>query len=621
MVGSAPSVTTVNYTLGTASGAHVYNGSDYLGTTWGPATIFGNSYSAWQLGTDYSFQYNGSTVTGLKNVGTYNGISVQVLKSGFVLASTGNTDGNLTITAKPLTVTGTIVAGKTYDGNASASLSGGALLGVVGSDSVTLAQAGTFADKNVGSSKTVTAADTLSGTDAGNYSLTQPTGLSASITAKALTVSGTTVAGKTYDGSASASVSGGALLGVVGSDSVTLTQAGTFADKNVGSSKAVTAADTLSGTDASNYSLTQPTGLSASITTKALTVTGSTVAGKTYDGNASASLSGGALLGVVGSDSVTLAQAGTFADKNVGSSKAVTAADTLSGTDAGNYSLAQPTGLSANITTKALTVSGTTVAGKTYDGNASASVSGGALLGVVGSDSVTLTQAGTFADKNVGSSKAVTAADTLSGTDAGNYSLAQPTGLSASITAKALTVTGSTADSRVFDGSTLATVTPGDLSGLIGNETVLATATGQFDAATPGTHGVRIAYSLHNGSNSGLSSNYSLADSLVTATIRPNTALESSNTSAAGLATSFSGTSGAVATIPAVVNASPSVLSAPPPNEPTQWVTLTQARHMAGATTLGEVRVPASRNALADIVNGGVLLPAGVEQQLFVVLK
>ena len=32
-----------------------------------------------------------------------------------------------------------------------------------------------------------------------------------------------------------------------------------------------------------------------------------------------------------------------------------------------------------------------------------------------------------------------------------------------------------------------------------------------------------------------------------------------------------------------------------------------------------EVRVPVSRNSLADIVNGGVRLPSGVEQELFVV--
>ena len=44
---------------------------------------------------------------------------------------------------------------------------------------------------------------------------------------------------------------------------------------------------------------------------------------------------------------------------------------------------------------------------------------------------------------------------------------------------------------------------------------------------------------------------------------------------------------------------------------------------MLGLTGAGDippdVRIPVSRNSLADIVNGGVRLPDGVEQELFVV--
>ena len=76
------------------------------------------------------------------------------------------------------------------------------------------------------------------------------------------------------------------------------------------------------------------------------------------------------------------------------------------------------------------------------------------------------------------------------------------------------------------------------------------------------------------------------------------------------------------------------VLSAPNGEEPTQPVTLSQARLLMadsgegadgnsgeGAAGEGEreVRVPASRNSLVEIVNGGVRLPSGVDQQLFVV--
>jgi hypothetical protein len=45
-----------------------------------------------------------------------------------------------------------------------------------------------------------------------------------------------------------------------------------------------------------------------------------------------------------------LAEAGNFVSPNVGSAIAVTAADKLGGTDAGNYSVTQPVGLRADIT-------------------------------------------------------------------------------------------------------------------------------------------------------------------------------------------------------------------------------------------------------------------------------
>ncbi|MBT8573870.1 hypothetical protein G6699_09880, partial [Polynucleobacter paneuropaeus] len=108
--------------------------------------------------------------------------------------------------------------------------------------------------------------------------------MTANITAKTLTVTGTTVANKVYDGSLTATISGGSLVGVVGTDDVSLNQAGSFSQINVGLNLVVTAANTLSGAAAGNYTITQPTGLTANITAKTLTVTGTTVANKVYDG-------------------------------------------------------------------------------------------------------------------------------------------------------------------------------------------------------------------------------------------------------------------------------------------------------------------------------------------------
>lgn len=69
------------------------------------------------------------------------------------------------------------------------------------------------------------------------------------------------------------------------------------------------------------------------------------------------------------------------------------------------------------------------------------------------------------------------------------------------------------------------------------------------------------------------------------------------------------------------------LISSPRGDEPTQVVSISQASAMLKSGDSndtvsegeGEVRVPASRGSLVDIVNGGVKLPTGVEQQLFVV--
>ena len=93
--------------------------------------------------------------------------------------------------------------------------------------------------------------------------------------------------------------------------------------------------------------------LSAAITKKTLTVTGLSGSDKVYDGNTDASATGtGTLSGVVSPNDVSLAGTPvyTFASAAVGTVITITTTGfTLSGTDAGNYTLEQPS-LSADIT-------------------------------------------------------------------------------------------------------------------------------------------------------------------------------------------------------------------------------------------------------------------------------
>src|SRR2546429_93131 len=213
----------------------------------------------------------------------------------------------------------------------------------------------TFATKTVGTAKAVTVLGVaLCGGDAGNYTVSQPSGLTADITAKNLTISGALGNNKQYDGNTAATVdfSGASLVGVVSLDTVTINSMGysaSFATKTVGTAKAVTVLGVaLSGGDAGNYTVSQPSGLTADITAKNLTISGALGNNKQYDGNTTATVdfSGASLVGVIGLDTVSINSSGysaSFATKTVGTAKAVTVLGVaLSGGDAGNYTVSQP---------------------------------------------------------------------------------------------------------------------------------------------------------------------------------------------------------------------------------------------------------------------------------------
>jgi hypothetical protein len=222
---------------------------------------------------------------------------------------------------------------------------------------------------------------------------------------------------------------------------------------------------------------------------------------------------------------------GVFSSPTVGATKAVSVSGlTLSGNQAWKYSLVPPAGLTAAITAKALTVSGLSGVNKSYDRTTAATVSGSAALsGVISSDTVTLggTPVFTFASANVGAGITITTTGyTLSGDQALNYTLTQPSGLTATITAKALSIGAPTIASKVYDGTTAAgAVTVGALSGLVSPETLSVSGTvAAYSSAAVGTYqNVAVTYTLANGSGNtaGLASNYSLVAGSATGTITP----------------------------------------------------------------------------------------------------
>ena len=119
---AVPDTTSLTYTLAPLAGSYQYRGSAYqLSNLWSSSSIFGSSYASWVASTDYSFTYSSNAATGFTNAGTYSNIGINVLKSGYVVASSGNSPGTLTISQRPISVTADAKS-KTY-GNADPSLS------------------------------------------------------------------------------------------------------------------------------------------------------------------------------------------------------------------------------------------------------------------------------------------------------------------------------------------------------------------------------------------------------------------------------------------------------------------------------------------------------------------
>ena len=206
--------------------------------------------------------------------------------SGNITVSGGGADPETiatvssTVAQVPLTIIGLTGVSKVYDRTTTATTTGtAAYSGLANGESfsVTGTPTFTFSGYTIGTGKSIT----VSGYTApsGNYTVTQPT-LTADITPLALTIPDAAVTTKAFDGKTNATITG-TLTGVISPDSVTYTNGGYFADTNAGTGIPVTATLSLTGADATNYSLTQPTGLTGTITKANQTITFGALPSKT----------------------------------------------------------------------------------------------------------------------------------------------------------------------------------------------------------------------------------------------------------------------------------------------------------------------------------------------------
>jgi mucin-19 len=292
----------------------------------------------------------------------------------------------------------------------------------------------------------------------GNFSGTPTVVGALTVTPLARTVTGVIAQNKNYDRTNSATFTGGVIASLA-NDAVGVDGSGvtaTFADKNVGSGKAVSLFGfTLTGADAANYRLVQPADVQADITVPTLTITGVTALHKVYDRTRTAILTGGVINPLLGDDAtlVVTGATGLFADADVADGKSVVVSGyTVIGADAANYLLVQPTGVTANITPLTLTLGGLTATDKVYDGSTTASVTG-SLAGVIAGDTVGLASlAGSFVDKNVAAAKTVNVTvGALTGAQAGNYRIVDTTTTAEITRLASVTWTGGAVNSNWFD--------------------------------------------------------------------------------------------------------------------------------------------------------------------------
>lgn len=200
--------------------------------------------------------------------------------------------------------------------------------------------------------------------------------------------------------------------------------------------------------------------ISLQITKRELTI--AVDADKVYDGEVfEYDASGATITGLVDGESVsgTLTTSGSDAAiyDEVGSGSEVVSTVTVSSGRV-NYNITYQ--VSLEITKKALTITGATIAEKAYDGTTDATVTGVTFDGLIGEDSLTLgtdyTASGAFDAADAGNDRSVTISVSSNDTDAiKNYSLPiKPFTITGQTISKAtITIMGASVPGKVYDGT------------------------------------------------------------------------------------------------------------------------------------------------------------------------
>lgn len=249
------------------------------------ANISGDAVDVSKLTVTYT--KDGKTVAEPRDAGTYD-VAISYEDTNYI----GSTTAKLIINKKEVTVTGFEAQSKVYDGKADAEVNStnAKLYGMIEGTDVGFDKSGLtfkFDDKNVGTSKAVknTAPITLTGTDAGNYNLTNPiVELTADITAKPVTVTAD-VTEKAYNGRTDDAKVNMIASGIIAGDDVQIVPTkGVYANADAGDAVEVTVFHAVSGDDANNYNFEIANKAYGKVNKADLNVTLTAPAAVTYDG-------------------------------------------------------------------------------------------------------------------------------------------------------------------------------------------------------------------------------------------------------------------------------------------------------------------------------------------------
>ncbi len=371
-----------------------------------------------------------TSASSLSNVGTYavNGSGLTAINGNYTFVQAAGNATALTITPRPINITGT----KVYDGTTGFTGSQLTAGNVVNGDTVNLSGSADVSSKNVAAYAGFTNNNLVASNS--NYTVT---GGSVSVTITPATLTYTSNVGSMVYGDPVPSLSG-TVTGFVPGDDINNATTGTLTFTTTATSTSNVGSYPINGSGLTanngNYVFIQLPGNSTALTIdqRPINLTGT----KVYDGTNTFSGAQFTAGNLVNGDTVTLGGSADVVSKNVGVySNFVTNHLTSSNS---NYTVSGGV-VSASVTPASLTVNSVIANNKIYNGNtlATLNLSQAQLVGVIPGDDVALSLYGyiaNFIQAAVGNNIPVTVFSLgLSGSGAGNYALVQPSGLTANI--------------------------------------------------------------------------------------------------------------------------------------------------------------------------------------------